>query len=157
MKRSLPDVDMERVSFSAPDHLSNLTWNDLCVFVDPLDGTKQFCLANFHAVNVLIGVVCKGVPSVGVIHEPWYVWHLCLCVLKYRRVYHLPFIYIHVNMNRYFSLLVAGMKGSRVMMVGQDCPPGMLLVERAHHLFMILSQLPSPSWFLPPGRLGMVR
>ena len=39
--------------------------------MDPLDGTKQFCLSKFFAVSVLIGVTFKGQPAIGIIHEPW--------------------------------------------------------------------------------------
>ena len=49
----------DRVSFNVPEEYRGSKWSDFCAFVDPLDGTKEFCLSNFEAVNVLIGVTFK--------------------------------------------------------------------------------------------------
>ncbi|GMH38625.1 hypothetical protein BSKO_06509 [Bryopsis sp. KO-2023] len=44
---------------------------DLTVWVDPLDGTKELLDGNLPAVTVLIGVAWKGKPLVGVVHQPF--------------------------------------------------------------------------------------
>ncbi len=41
------------------------------VWVDPLDGTKEFLKGNLSAVTVLIGLSLEGVPSIGVVHYPF--------------------------------------------------------------------------------------
>ena len=45
--------------------------NDICVWVDPLDGTKMFAKGKYEAVSVLIGVCFKGHPVLGIIHQPY--------------------------------------------------------------------------------------
>ena len=41
------------------------------VWIDPLDGTKEFVNGNLPAVTVLIGVAIDGVPKIGVVHHPY--------------------------------------------------------------------------------------
>ena len=41
------------------------------VWIDPLDGTKDFCNGNLSAVTVLIGLSIDGVPKLGVVHNPF--------------------------------------------------------------------------------------
>lgn len=41
------------------------------VWIDPLDGTKDFTLGNLSAVTVLIGLAINGVPKIGVVHHPF--------------------------------------------------------------------------------------
>jgi 3'-phosphoadenosine 5'-phosphosulfate (PAPS) 3'-phosphatase len=41
------------------------------VLVDPLDGTKEFLKGNLSAVTVLIGLSIKGIPKVGIVHNPF--------------------------------------------------------------------------------------
>jgi 3'(2'), 5'-bisphosphate nucleotidase len=65
-------VDLNRITFEVPAEYAETQWSDLCAFIDPLDGTKEFCLSNFECVCVLIGVTFKGRPVAGVLHEPWF-------------------------------------------------------------------------------------
>jgi 3'-phosphoadenosine 5'-phosphosulfate (PAPS) 3'-phosphatase len=44
----------------------------VCVWVDPLDGTKEFTQERFEFVSVLVGVTLRGRPVAGVIAEPYY-------------------------------------------------------------------------------------
>ena len=44
---------------------------DAHVWIDPLDGTKDFVQGNLSAVTVLIGLVIKGCPKIGVVHNPF--------------------------------------------------------------------------------------
>ena len=41
------------------------------VWIDPLDGTKDFVKGNLPAVTVLIGLAIDGVPKIGVVHNPF--------------------------------------------------------------------------------------
>ena len=41
------------------------------VWIDPLDGTKDFILGNLSAVTVLIGLAIEGMPKIGVVHNPF--------------------------------------------------------------------------------------
>lgn len=41
------------------------------VWVDPLDGTKEFLKENLSAVTVLIGLAIEGIPKIGVVHYPF--------------------------------------------------------------------------------------
>lgn len=45
---------------------------DVCVFVDPLDGTKEFTEGIHSAVTVLVGVSIGGTPAFGVVLQPFY-------------------------------------------------------------------------------------
>ena len=58
-------------SFTAPPELENLSWADVAVWVDPLDGTKEFIMGRGHACSTLIGITNKGRPIAGIIHEPF--------------------------------------------------------------------------------------
>lgn len=45
----------------------------LVVWVDPLDGTREFTEGRLEGVTVLIGVAAKGNAIGGIIHQPFYV------------------------------------------------------------------------------------
>ncbi|CAF0743869.1 unnamed protein product [Brachionus calyciflorus] len=57
-----------------PDIYQNLQEEDLLVWVDPLDGTKEYTMGYDVAqeVTVLIGVAYKGRPIAGVVNQPFY-------------------------------------------------------------------------------------
>jgi len=44
---------------------------DAVLFIDPLDGTTEFVNGNISAVTVLLGLTVKGIPKVGIIHNPF--------------------------------------------------------------------------------------
>lgn len=52
------------------EELLNLPTNELAIFIDPLDGTREFALGMVDAVTVLCGVTRNGKPIAGVIHCP---------------------------------------------------------------------------------------
>jgi len=43
----------------------------LCLWVDPLDGTKEFACGRVQSCCVLIGIAADGVPCGGVMYEPF--------------------------------------------------------------------------------------
>ncbi|CAE7937360.1 BPNT1 [Symbiodinium necroappetens] len=65
---SCEDID---VGLDIPAGLSRCSWEDLTVWVDPLDGTKEFARGKLESVTVLIGISFKHVPVAGVIHQPF--------------------------------------------------------------------------------------
>jgi len=44
---------------------------DAVLFIDPLDATAEFVKGNIDAVTVLLGLTVKGVPKIGIIHNPF--------------------------------------------------------------------------------------
>lgn len=53
------------------DDFTEFEAQDTVVWIDPLDGTRDFTLGNLSAVTVLIGLAVKGVPKIGVVHHPF--------------------------------------------------------------------------------------
>ena len=44
---------------------------DAVLFIDPLDATAQFVSGSINAVTVLLGLTVKGIPKIGIIHNPF--------------------------------------------------------------------------------------
>ncbi|XP_071504385.1 LOW QUALITY PROTEIN: 3'(2'),5'-bisphosphate nucleotidase 1-like [Diadema antillarum] len=57
---------------SCPDDLKSVVLEDIVVWVDPVDGTKEYTQGYLDHVTVLIGVAVKGESVGGVIHQPYY-------------------------------------------------------------------------------------
>jgi len=62
----------EVLQAKCPDEFQELQEKDLVVWVDPLDGTREFTEGRLEGVTVLIGVATKGNAIGGVIHQPFY-------------------------------------------------------------------------------------
>lgn len=45
---------------------------ELCIWIDPLDGTKEFTKGNYNFVTTLVGISRSGLPVAGVISEPYH-------------------------------------------------------------------------------------
>lgn len=53
------------------EEFSTFSTTNAVVWIDPLDGTKDFTMGNLSAVTVLIGLAIDGVPKIGVVHNPF--------------------------------------------------------------------------------------
>ncbi|ETL77717.1 hypothetical protein L917_21356 [Phytophthora nicotianae] len=63
---------LDSVTFDGDD---TLNWDDLVLWVDPLDGTKRFADKMYDEVSVLIGITYKMRPIAGVVHLPFHGKH----------------------------------------------------------------------------------
>jgi len=54
-----------------PAQYQNASMQDLCVFIDPLDATKEFTEGNLPAVMSLVGIGYKGEAVAGVMYLPF--------------------------------------------------------------------------------------
>ncbi|XP_068731634.1 3'(2'),5'-bisphosphate nucleotidase 1-like [Montipora capricornis] len=64
------DVDVLRKS--CPKALASVKPEEVTVWVDPLDGTREFTEGLYDHVTVLIGISMNGKPIAGIIHQPFY-------------------------------------------------------------------------------------
>jgi len=62
----------EVLQATCPNEFRDLQEKDLVVWVDPLDGTREFTEGRLEGVTVLIGVATKGSAIGGIIHQPFY-------------------------------------------------------------------------------------
>ena len=54
------------------EELCRIPAEEVCVFIDPLDGTREFVEGRLEAVQTLIGIAVRGRPVVGVMGLPFY-------------------------------------------------------------------------------------
>ncbi len=62
---------LEREFEGAPAEVRAVAATDVCVFVDPVDGTKEFVEGRLEAVQTLVGVALKGKSIAGAIGIPF--------------------------------------------------------------------------------------
>lgn len=65
-----PDVSLVP-SDSVPAEWRAVPVSELCVYLDPLDATKEFTLGVLPCVMTLIGIAVRGDPVAGVLHQPF--------------------------------------------------------------------------------------
>ncbi|XP_006623435.1 3'(2'),5'-bisphosphate nucleotidase 1 [Apis dorsata] len=66
------DADQEMLQLKLPTHLENIDPKDVCIWVDPLDGTSEYAQGLVEHVTVLVGVAIGHRAIGGVIHQPYY-------------------------------------------------------------------------------------
>ncbi|CAH8504712.1 unnamed protein product [Dicrocoelium dendriticum] len=66
------DLDEEVLHKKCPPTLFSTPSSEIVVWVDPLDGTKEFTEGLVEHVTVLIGIAVSGRPVAGVIAQPFY-------------------------------------------------------------------------------------
>jgi 3'-phosphoadenosine 5'-phosphosulfate (PAPS) 3'-phosphatase len=57
--RKSPRVDITKI----PSNFQSVDSKDVCVFIDPLDATKEFTVGNLEGVITLIGIAYRGITS----------------------------------------------------------------------------------------------
>jgi len=65
-------ADSEAAKVSCPEQYKSVTMKDLTVWVDPLDGTKEYTQGLLDHVTVLIGIAVGQKAVAGVIHQPYW-------------------------------------------------------------------------------------
>ncbi|KAG7200139.1 hypothetical protein KM043_000578 [Ampulex compressa] len=66
------DVNQEILKLKLPMHLQDVDPKDVCIWVDPLDGTAEYTQGLVEHVTVLVGVAVGQRAIGGVIHQPYY-------------------------------------------------------------------------------------
>ncbi|KAK4468259.1 hypothetical protein MN116_008102 [Schistosoma mekongi] len=66
------ELNTEVLHYQCPAQLSSLSMDDIVIWVDPLDGTKEFTEGLVEYVTVLIGISAKGKPVAGVVAQPFF-------------------------------------------------------------------------------------
>jgi 3'-phosphoadenosine 5'-phosphosulfate (PAPS) 3'-phosphatase len=61
----------EAAMFQVTQAFDSFDVTEATVFIDPLDGTKEFLKGNLSAVTVLIGLAINGKSRAGIIHYPF--------------------------------------------------------------------------------------
>ncbi|GCC23473.1 3'(2'),5'-bisphosphate nucleotidase 1 [Chiloscyllium punctatum] len=62
----------EVLKYSCPTQYSHIKEDEIVVWVDPLDGTKEYTEGLLDHVTVLIGIAYDGKAIAGVINQPYY-------------------------------------------------------------------------------------
>ncbi|XP_046433572.1 3'(2'),5'-bisphosphate nucleotidase 1 [Neodiprion fabricii] len=66
------DSDQQVLGVRLPQDLEEVEDKDLCIWVDPLDGTSEYAQGLVEHVTVLIGVAVREKAVGGIIHQPYY-------------------------------------------------------------------------------------
>ncbi|XP_076234920.1 3'(2'),5'-bisphosphate nucleotidase 1 [Calliopsis andreniformis] len=66
------EADQEVLKLKLPADLENIDPKDVCVWVDPLDGTSEYTQGLVEHVTVLVGVAIGQKAVGGIIHQPYY-------------------------------------------------------------------------------------
>jgi len=72
-QENLASLDLTRLNSTkiSADTPTVFPLEDITLYVDPIDGTKDFTEGLFSSVTVLIGIVLKNRPIAGVVYQPW--------------------------------------------------------------------------------------
>ena len=70
-----PDLGCACPSLGEPSAIKE---EDLVVWVDPLDGTKEYTEGLLDTVTVLIGIAYEGKAIAGIINQPYYNYQVLL-------------------------------------------------------------------------------
>jgi len=66
----IPSLTLSQ-KYDFPENLKNINSDDITIFLDPLDATREFTLGNVECVTTLIGISINGIAVAGVIHQPF--------------------------------------------------------------------------------------
>ncbi|XP_070538139.1 3'(2'),5'-bisphosphate nucleotidase 1-like [Ptychodera flava] len=65
-------ADVLKYADKCPDKYKNVKPEQVVVWIDPLDGTKEYTEGLLDHVTVLIGIAIDGQSAAGVIHQPYF-------------------------------------------------------------------------------------
>lgn len=71
-KLIVQSFDEDILKQKLPEQYANVRDEDITIWVDPLDGTKEFITGFLDHVTVLIGISMNGKSVAGIIHQPFY-------------------------------------------------------------------------------------
>ncbi|RDD47348.1 3'(2'),5'-bisphosphate nucleotidase 1 [Trichoplax sp. H2] len=66
------DASEDVLKLKCHEKIHSIKEEDVVVWVDPLDGTREFAQGFTDHVTVLIGFAFEGKPIAGIIHQPYY-------------------------------------------------------------------------------------
>lgn len=66
------DSDVLHRASALPEELLSAQEEDVCIWIDPLDGTAEFTQGLLDHVTVLVGISVRGKAVAGVISQPYY-------------------------------------------------------------------------------------
>lgn len=66
------DFDAEAARMAVPDEFKNAELKDFTVWIDPLDGTKEYTEGFLDHVTILVGIAIGKKAVAGVINQPFY-------------------------------------------------------------------------------------
>lgn len=66
------DAEVLEKASILPEELKSVRDADICIWVDPLDGTAEFTEGLLDHVTVLIGIAVKGKAVAGIISQPYF-------------------------------------------------------------------------------------
>lgn len=66
------EADQEVLKLKLPPSLKDIDPKDVCIWVDPLDGTSEYASRLLEHVTILVGVAVGHKAIGGVIHQPYY-------------------------------------------------------------------------------------
>jgi 3'(2'), 5'-bisphosphate nucleotidase len=71
VEEELEAEDVLPADYVIPEELSSLVLADIIIFIDPLDGTREFVEGRLGAVQSLLGVAYRGRAVAGVVGLPF--------------------------------------------------------------------------------------
>lgn len=66
------DSDVLQKASVLPDELKSVKDEDVCIWIDPLDGTAEFTQGLLDHVTVLVGISVNGKAVAGIISQPYF-------------------------------------------------------------------------------------
>lgn len=66
------ELDKEALTLAVPEPAASAKMSDICVWVDPLDGTKEYTEGLLDHVTILIGIAVGDRAVAGVINQPYF-------------------------------------------------------------------------------------
>jgi len=69
--RSDDASERSKMTVTVPENIRRIPVDELCVYVDPLDATREYTRGSDEPVMVLIGITRNNIPFASVTHQPF--------------------------------------------------------------------------------------